>query len=531
MKKYVALARVSSREQEREGFSLDVQEDALRRYAERNEGQLVELYRVAETASKRDERRTFKQMVEYARAHAAELDGLLFYKVDRAARNLFDYLELERLEQEQGLPSIFVTQETGGGPAGRLHRRTLANMAAFQVELQSELVREGMARRVQNGLFPGHAPYGYCNTRVDGRGLVQVHPENGPKIRRIFELYAYQNHTLDSLTDALEEEGIFYSRTRYRFPRSKLHEMLRDRSYIGEVRYRDQWHPGQHKPLVDRSTFERVQVLLGDTTYASHESVYGSGLVECTHCGRPMVVEVKTRVRKSGVREYRYYRCSRYTAEGHPRVRVTEADLDEQVREMFEWLLVKDEKARGWIVNVLRAKTKDTQKAGVERHERTERQLVEVRRQKDRLLDMRLAEEIDGDAFAAKHRELRDREAKLELQIEATGRQQSEHADLAVKTFELSQALSGKWDTADVAEKRQVLEILCLNYRLDGVSLYPLWRKPFDVLAEGLVLQNGRGDWRSFEPDPQLIVPIRILFDGPTEPYLTAVERLVRLCA
>ncbi len=30
MKQFVALARVSSREQEREGFSLDVQEDALR---------------------------------------------------------------------------------------------------------------------------------------------------------------------------------------------------------------------------------------------------------------------------------------------------------------------------------------------------------------------------------------------------------------------------------------------------------------------------------------------------------------------
>lgn len=244
MKKYVALARVSSREQEREGFSLDVQEEALRRYAEKEEGEVVKLYRVAETASKRDERRTFKLLIEYAREHAAELDGVLFYKVDRAARNLFDYLELERLEEEYGLRSIFVTQHTGDGPAGRLHRRTLANMAAFQVELQSELVKEGMARRVQNGLFPGHAPYGYRNIRVDGRGLVDVHPENGPKIRRIFELYAYDNHTLDSLIDVLEEEGIFYSKSRRRFPRSKLHEILRDRSYIGEVRYRDEWHPG-----------------------------------------------------------------------------------------------------------------------------------------------------------------------------------------------------------------------------------------------------------------------------------------------
>ncbi len=493
MKQYVALARVSSREQEREGFSLDVQEDALRRYAERQGGQIVELYRVAETASKRDERRTFKRMVEHARKNAASLDGLLFYKVDRAARNLFDYLELERLEQDQGLPSIFVTQETGGGPAGRLHRRTLANMAAFQVELQSELVKEGMARRVQSGLFPGHAPYGYRNVRVDGRGLVEAHPENSPKICRIFELYAYHNHTLDSLTDALEEEGIFYSKSRRRFPGRKLHEILRDRSYIGEVRWRDEWHPGQHKPLVDRSTFERVQVLLGNATYASHESVYGTGLVECAHCGRPIVFEVKTRQLKSGVKEYRYYRCSRYTAEGHPRIRITEGDLDGQIREMFEGLRVEDEKVRKFIVKVLRAKAKVTQEAGVRRYERIERQLVEVKRQKDRLLDMRLADEVDGDTFACKHRELRDEEVKLALQIEAHGRQQSEHADLAVKAFELSQALSGKWATADVAEKRQVLEILCLNWRLDSVSLCPVWRKPFDVLAEGLVLQDGRG--------------------------------------
>jgi len=417
MKKYVALARVSSREQEREGFSLDVQEDALRGYAERQDGEIVKLYRVAETASKRDERRTFKLLVEYAREHAPELDGVLFYKVDRAARNLFDYLELERLEQEQGLRSIFVTQKTGDGPAGRLHRRTLANMAAFQVELQSELVKEGMARRVQNGLFPGHAPYGYRNVRVDGRSLVDVHPENGPNVRRIFELYAYHNHTLDSLTDALEAEGIFYSKTRRRFPRSKLHEILRDRSYIGEVRYRDEWHPGQQKPLVDRSTFERVQVLRGDATYASHESLYGSGLIECVHCGRPIVFEVKMRQLKSGPKEYRYYRCSGYTAEGHPRIRITEGDLDGQIREMFEGLRVEDEKVREFIVKVLRAKAKNTQEAGAKRCERIKRQLAQVKRQKDRLLDMRLTEEIDGDTFAAKHRELRDREAKLTLQI------------------------------------------------------------------------------------------------------------------
>ncbi len=90
MKKYIALARVSSREQEREGFSLDVQEVALRRHAERHGGEIVRMFRIAETASKREERKIFKEFIQYARKQACELDGILFYKVDRAAPNLFD---------------------------------------------------------------------------------------------------------------------------------------------------------------------------------------------------------------------------------------------------------------------------------------------------------------------------------------------------------------------------------------------------------------------------------------------------------
>ena len=99
-KRYIALARVSSREQEREGFSLDIQVDALKAYAERQNGTIIKLWRIAETASKADERKTFKELIAYAKKHAIELDGILFYKVDRAARNLFDYVELERLESE-----------------------------------------------------------------------------------------------------------------------------------------------------------------------------------------------------------------------------------------------------------------------------------------------------------------------------------------------------------------------------------------------------------------------------------------------
>ena len=73
--------------------------------------------------------------------------------MDRAARNLFDYVELERLESEYDLPFISVSQPTENTPAGRMMRRTLANMASFYTEQQSVDVREGLARRVQEGWF------------------------------------------------------------------------------------------------------------------------------------------------------------------------------------------------------------------------------------------------------------------------------------------------------------------------------------------------------------------------------------------
>src|SRR3984885_2140607 len=225
MKNFVALARVSSREQEREGFSLAVQEEALKRYATQAGGEIARLFRIAETASKTDERKTFRELVVYAKKHAAELDGLLFYKVDRAARNLYDYVELEPLESEYNVPFISVSQPTESNPAGRMMRRTLANMASFYTEQQSVDVREGLARRVQEGWFVGKAPYGYRNVRKEGRGIVEIDPVPADNVRRIFQLFAYEPLTLDGVVARLHAQARSFRDSTPHFPRSSIHNI------------------------------------------------------------------------------------------------------------------------------------------------------------------------------------------------------------------------------------------------------------------------------------------------------------------
>jgi hypothetical protein len=139
------------------------------------------------------------------------------------------------------------------------------------------------------------------------------------------------------------------------------------------------------------------------------------------------------------------------------------------------------------------------QRAGSARLDRLQRSLTLVRNQKDRLLNLRLADEIDADAFAAKQTELRNREAQLVLEIEASRRKHSEQVDLAEKVFELSQALASEWFRANIAGEHALLEFRCLEYALDGVNLVPTMRKPFDLIAEGLVSTETRGDWTRLE--------------------------------
>ena len=425
---------------------------------------------------------------------------MLFFKVDRAARNLFDYVELERLEVEHGVEVVYVTQPTENTPAGRMMRRTLANMASFYTEQQSLDVKDGLFRRVQAGLFVGKAPYGYKNVRRDGRSLVEVDPERAKIVRQVFDLYAFDGHTLESLIERLDSEGVAYSPKQRRFTRSKLHSLLRDRSYVGEIPYKGQWYPGTQEPLVNRSTFDRVQQLLGGQVYRSHELTYAGNLITCGHCGRPITGESIKKRSKRGEKVYHYYRCAGYTAKGHPRVRLPESKLDEQMLALFDRLRIDDDKTHDWFACVLRERTRGQQQTDRERIDDLNRQLANVRRQQDGLLNLRLLEEIDQSTFAAKSTELRDHVGKLTLLIERQDRCRAEAGEIAIKAFELSQTLKDKWLTADYRAKRRILEIVCLNFRLVDVTLEPEWRKPFDALAETAKSKRSRRyEWARYE--------------------------------
>ena len=161
---------------------------------------------------------------------------------------------------------------------------------------------------------------------------------------------------------------------------------------------------------------------------------------------------------------------------------------------IFDKMRIENEDIREWVLAVLRSQTKDAQADSLAQRAELNRQLTLTVNQQNRLVDMRISQEIDADLFAAKQTDLRDRIASLKLQLDVVDRSHDEMCDLAVKVFELSQSLRQKWLTADYATKRRILEIVFLNCRLDDATLVPTMRKPFDVLVEGLLVSSSRDD-------------------------------------
>jgi len=122
-------------------------------------------------------------------------------------------------------------------------------MTRNYLENLREEIRKGQNQKAKNGKFPGRAPFGYRNQF----GKIEVDPVTAPVVRLIFCTYKSGKHTLGSLRQAIHET------TGHAIRPSSLRKILTNRFYTGLFVWDGAEHIGNHKPLVDRKTFKKVQ--------------------------------------------------------------------------------------------------------------------------------------------------------------------------------------------------------------------------------------------------------------------------------
>ena len=494
----IVWARVSSREQ-REGYSIDAQLRSARERAEKNGWSITREFVVAESARRGAERVAFNQMLEWLQANARKqgIRAILSHKLDRVCRNMRDAVRLQELEDRCGVQLAFVENQFGPGAAGALSFNVMAAVAQYYSDNLRTEVLKGLDEKVRQGWPIGSAPFGYMNTKNKDEPVIP-HPQESQTLIRIFELYSTGSVTFKQLADILEREGHVYRPSQKRFGRTALSYILSNRFYIGELRRGTQIHPGRHKLLIARQTFDACQdVLAGRNRRTGDPQIpLAGGLFRCAHCGQSITGEkIRRRLRNGGVNEHVYYRCANNSRSAdHPIVRWKQEALEKAIASDLSKLRLHDDETRTWFRTALSAAFDDlTHHQTLQRQAHLKRQ-TELKTMQERLLNAYLAGSVDEATFTAKSEQLRRESAQVSEALEQVNEVDAAQAEAALATFDWCQNARERWLGSNNALRRQMLDTICLNRTLSATSLCLQKTKPFDALAEGPLFEASRGD-------------------------------------
>jgi site-specific DNA recombinase len=285
----VATLTRRSTDEEHQPYSIGAQDTRLDAYILSQEGwQLVHKYTDDMSGTILD-RPGLQRALSDARLHRYDL--LLVYRVDRMARSVRLLAQVLEELDKAGVTFRSATEPFDTStPAGRLMVQMLGVFAEFERATIIDRVVAGMERKAARGGWNGGSvPWGYRYDRATG-GL-EVNPDEAPLVPAIFDQHLNRRLGARSIANWLNERG---HRTRGGKPWSfkLLFTVLRNRVYLGEIPFRDQWYPASHPALVDVDVFNRVQLLLDErgedhAKRRTNPSDYLlGGMVVCAACGR-----------------------------------------------------------------------------------------------------------------------------------------------------------------------------------------------------------------------------------------------------
>src|SRR5215467_5554611 len=163
MKRAVIYARVSSKDQEREGYSIPAQLKLLREYATRNAIRVAHEFVDVETA-KTPGRKQFGEMVNYFRKNP-DSRLVLVEKTDRLYRNHRDSLTLEDLGVEIHFVKDSLKLNKDSKSQDKLIHGFNLLLAKHYSDNLKEEVKKGMREKAEQGIYPSMALFGYRNNR------------------------------------------------------------------------------------------------------------------------------------------------------------------------------------------------------------------------------------------------------------------------------------------------------------------------------------------------------------------------------
>ena len=339
-KKCVLYPRVST-EMQVDGYSLDGQKHSLKRFADREEMEIVNIYEDAGKSGKSIEGRpAFKQML-FDIENGLEIDYILVYKLSRFGRNAADILNSLEHVQAFGVNLICIEEGIDSSQtSGKLLISVLSAVAEIERENIIEQTMNGRKEKArQGGWNGGFAPYGYF--LKDKQLFIQE--DEAVAIRIIFDKYLNGNMGFVKIAKYLNFQGIEkVQRKNGTLSQWGVHlvKMIIDNPvYCGKIAFgrrvrekvkgtKNEYKQvpqedyiiaeGQHEAIISEDQWNAAHEKRELTGVKSPSKVGRdrahllSGILKCPKCGGPMYTNKHAWTNKDGTyKEIYYYVCSK----------------------------------------------------------------------------------------------------------------------------------------------------------------------------------------------------------------------------
>jgi hypothetical protein len=513
----VGFGRVSIQKNKDKGQSDVDQFETNNNYAELENLVFDRTWDVAETAAKHDKRKNFIEMLEYVRNNS-QIKHVVFSHQSRSNRNRISAKELESL-LELGVTIHFPRDNFRLNQHSSIEdwlRWDIFNsLNAKFIDDHKKNVAGGMVKRIEMGLFPGKAPYGYRNFRPTENSLSYFIFDSGAKeyMESAFELFATGLFSWKALEAEL----------RCRFPSlekklgwTDLAKQIKNPFYYGDFSYDGEIYKGNpefHPPLVTFSLWQACQEVLKrpdrtkrKVTLRNHPYI---GLIRCSGhildangdettkvCGWLVTGEEKRKTLADGtVQKYYYWRCSNrkkpcsqrdkefLNARGREKIYYGEAEIEALLANIFTNLKFPPETVT-WMQDCLLKH--HGEKKGEDQKERSglQTRYEMLSRYVAQAYEDKLKGDLDEISWRERNANWRVEQEGIRIKLASLEKEDDAYIENGVMVIELLQRAESIFKNARPEIKRRLAEIVGSNYRLRDGTLEFDYRKPFDILAK-----------------------------------------------
>lgn len=403
---YMIYARKSSDREDKQVQSIPDQVTRLIEIADKFNIKIVMIFKEAKSAKKPYIRPKFEKMMNQIENNPGKF-GILCWELNRLSRNPIDSGRISWLLQQGIIGQIYTIDRQYNSDDNVLLYNVITGMAnQYILDLRKD-VKRGIDSKLRKGWAPYKAPLGYLNEPYNH--TIIIDEDRFDKVNEVFDLYLSRQHTVDDLLNIINKKLKLTLRKRSNrneisLSRSHLYRILRNPFYTGKIPYNGKLYEGKHKPMISEAKHQEVLRILSKTKGRSN---YGkkfkySGIFKCPNCGYSMTAEEKIKKLRCNddYKVYIYYHCTYKSKEHYCRgiQFVREEQINILITELLSSLSIPKhmhDKIMKEITNIINSeKYIDLYNS--------KKQISQMNKQIDRLIDLRCKSLISEDEFMKK---------------------------------------------------------------------------------------------------------------------------------